>query len=133
MNDTFLQWNIRGFKPNRPFLLNAIDTIRPKIISQLNLKSGTEINLNPIPPSTHWHLKTANWSNFQKELKISTEFLSPTQSCGVVTNNILSAAEKSIKKSNPTNKIQPTTHYWTPECAKAKKNKNKALINTATT
>ena len=88
---------------------------------------GSNHNLNTIPSISHWNIKSANWKLFQENISLPNEFLSPTQSCGTITNSILDAAKISIKSGNPAKSRRPSAIYWNSECTLAKKNKNQAL------
>ena len=58
----------------------------------ININSTIEIN--NIPPKPRWLIKRADSPKYQDSLKLPENFLSTTQACGTITNEILRAANK---------------------------------------
>ena len=54
MNQTILQWNVRSFSTNRVHILDAIDTLQPKILSlkETRFLKTSRINLPGYQPPT---------------------------------------------------------------------------------
>lgn len=78
-------------------------------------------------PQKRWQLKTADWASYRKNLKLNKNFLSPTQACGSIINSIKSAAENNIKLSSNKPQYKYCKYWWTQDCTKAVKDKNKAF------
>ena len=76
------------------------------------------------PPK--WKLDKADWSVYQKALKLPSTFMSPTQACGAVTDAIINAAKQAIPLTT-NGKPHKSCYWWTKDCSMARKAKNKAL------
>ena len=87
---------------------------------------GTQLDTYQSNPPSSWNIKTADWTSFNKDISLTETFLSPTQSCGAITEQIKQHANQHIGKSVNSNNRR-TALYWNQDCSAAKKEKNKAL------
>ena len=78
----------------------------------------------PVPRPPRWNLSKANWSQFNKILKLPNHFNSPNESCQEITDNLLQAARQSIPIKQPS--THKSAHWWTPECTQARKTQQRA-------
>ena len=80
-------------------------------------------------PSTQvprWQIRSANWSLFTHHLHLPTEFLSPTQACGAVSDALMSAALQAVPRATAAPKRRACV-WWTRQCSAARRAKNRAL------
>ena len=118
-----VQWNVRGFRAQYPYLLSAIDKLKPDILALQETADCMHVSREK-----RWKIKSADWDKFRKILKMPNEdsLLTPTQACGAVSTAIYLAAEKSIEITTGET-VRPSSYYWTKDCTRAKREKNRAL------
>jgi hypothetical protein len=87
---------------------------------------STDLSLFTTPAPPRWKLSEANWALFQSSLTLPTSFLSPTQACGAVTTQVLTAAQTAVPLTTAQSQRKYSV-WWTPECSKARKEKKQAL------
>ena len=86
---------------------------------------GIDLPIPYHPPIPRWNTKAADWNKFNAVLKIPTDYITPTQSCGAVTTAIINAANQSVPKQTET--VHRNCYYWNSDCTRAKRQKNQAL------
>ena len=73
-----------------------------------------------------WNIDKADWKLFTDNLKLDETFDNPHNACDQIVKTFKSAAENAIPLKLP-QKTRPSSYWWTAECTKRKKDKNKAL------
>ncbi|KAI5723741.1 hypothetical protein M8J76_010312 [Diaphorina citri] len=110
-----LSWNVRKY-------LNDSDHF------PIDINSFQREDVNVHCNSSKWHFKRADWNGFYCKLREKHEnfIVNPDTECAIeeFTQDIISACEDNIPRSNPEN-MKPRVPWWTEECYKAIKNKNK--------
>lgn len=87
----------------------------------------SSLSTPPLPTPQRWQLHLADWTGFRSTLALPSHFLSPTQACGAVTDAILAAALPHVPLSRPIQHHGRSKCWWNPECAEARRQKNRAL------
>ena len=78
----------------------------------------------PIKQSQRWNTGRANWSIFQKEVKITTKVRDQDtveETYGRLVESIIGAAEKSIPKTSIETKRRPPVAWWNEDCEREEK------------
>ncbi|KAI5747442.1 hypothetical protein M8J77_014609 [Diaphorina citri] len=92
------------------------------------LKSLEREQVNVHQESFKWHYERADWGGFHAQLdsKHQNMVLNPDTELAIeeFTQDILSACENNIPRSNPQN-VKPRVPWWNEDCYKAIKEKNK--------
>lgn len=95
---------------------------------KISINSGVQDIIDP-KINTKWNINTADWELFQNKLKNTILIVNPEDIDETTTNftqNIIKAAEISIKQTIPKNNKR-NTPWWNPECAIAVRENKKAF------
>jgi len=76
-----------------------------------------------------WSLKTADWLGYARDLNLNFEVTDPSKACQELTSRICMAAAKNIKKSPKYHCPNHTKSWWSDDCSKAVRDKNRAYNN----
>jgi len=87
----------------------------------------SEIQIPEVNSIDRWSTLHENWGEFQKKLTLPTDFISPTNACSTVTESIHTAAYNTIPLHKGKRNSKGTKCWWTRECNKEHRNKNRAL------
>jgi len=89
----------------------------------------TTIEIPKIQEVEKWSTREANWTDFQKKLTLPTNFESPTEGCNRIINSINIAASNTIPLSTNQHSKKGTKCWWTKECGRTYRDKNRALTH----
>ena len=74
-----------------------------------------------------WNLKGANWEEYRKAAIITVSNEHPTETCQNIEHQILAAAKHHVGEKGTFFNPKYSKHWWTKECEKVVKERNKAL------